>query len=213
MESLYGNELKYDAVVKNGHIYKEVLESGQRVILISAHFGNIEVLSDVLNRQFAPMTLVMRESNVKGVDELIIDARQRGGGKVVYKSGALKILAKNLKNGTPIALLIDQSISPKDGLEVEFFGQKTFQTHSTSALARKFDAVIIPISIVNLEDDRYELEVHDVISPIKTEDDAADILAMTQLQATALEKIIRKDPKQWFWCHKRWKTNHRHIYG
>ena len=212
VENLYNSDISYNISFKNRNHYDNALQNGEKIILISAHYGNIEILGDALNRNFKEMTFVMRESNLKGIDEFIIHSREKSGGKVVYKSGALKYLAKSLKNGNPIALLIDQSINPKDGIEIEFFGQKTYQTRSTSALARKFDAKIIPVSITNLKDGDYELEFYEPIDSIKSKNEKEDIKKLTQLQANALQNIILKDPKQWFWCHKRWKTNHRYIY-
>ena len=40
----------------------------------------------------------------------------------------------------------------------------------------------------------------------------ADILKATQAQSDAIEAQIKEEPKFWFWCHKRWKTEDPEIY-
>ncbi|MDP2077933.1 MAG: hypothetical protein Q8J85_07770 [Sulfuricurvum sp.] len=43
-------------------------------------------------------------------------------------------------------------------------------------------------------------------------DDEQSILNATQRQVDDLEKVIRDNPKFWFWCHKRWKSEFNEIY-
>ncbi|MEA1915497.1 MAG: lipid A biosynthesis acyltransferase, partial [Campylobacterota bacterium] len=78
--------------------------------------------------------------------------------------------------------------------------------------ARKFDAVVIPVAIFNQETDKYKVKFYKPLEAIKTNDSKEDIKQLTQLQANAIETIIKEDPKQWFWCHKRWKSTHANIY-
>jgi len=47
---------------------------------------------------------------------------------------------------------------------------------------------------------------------IKTDDRDGDILKMSQAQADAIEKIIDREPNQWFWVHRRWKGFYPNIY-
>ncbi|HIC78941.1 MAG TPA: lipid A biosynthesis acyltransferase, partial [Sulfurovum sp.] len=35
---------------------------------------------------------------------------------------------------------------------------------------------------------------------------------LTQLQANAMEEVIKENPKEWFWMHKRWKNTIEDIY-
>ena len=39
-----------------------------------------------------------------------------------------------------------------------------------------------------------------------TDDEEADILAATTWWSAILESMIREYPEQWFWMHRRWKT-------
>ena len=53
----------------------------------------------------------------------------------------------------------------------------------------------------------------DEIPVEKTENQEQDILKATQLQADWLTEIITKEPKFWFWLHRRWKGDNPEIYA
>jgi lauroyl/myristoyl acyltransferase len=45
------------------------------------------------------------------------------------------------------------------------------------------------------------------IEPSTTEITPESVRELTQQHTTLLEQIIREDPTQWSWQHKRWKYN------
>ena len=96
---------------------------------------------------------------------------------------------------------------------INFMGKPLRQTSSPAYLARKFGAAIVPVSIRTDDEEHYELIVHEEIPVEKTEDEKADILKATQLQADWLTKLITNEPKFWFWLHKRWKNDKPEIYN
>jgi KDO2-lipid IV(A) lauroyltransferase len=205
-------ELKRTVKIENEDIIKDLVKEDKPIILISAHYGNIEMLSCYINKFVTPLSQVARESNFSEVDEFIIKARESSGSKIIFKTGALKKLVKALMKKEAVSLLIDQNINSKDGEEVEFLGKKAYQTASTATLARKFDAYIIPVAIFNEENYNYKIKVYEPIIPIKTDNEKDDIKQISQLEANAISAIIYEDKKQWFWPHKRFKSHYREIY-
>ncbi|MEA1914408.1 MAG: lipid A biosynthesis lauroyl acyltransferase, partial [Campylobacterota bacterium] len=186
----------------------DALAQKKKIILISAHFGNLEVLGYGLNAFVTPMVQVARESNFSKIDTFITKSREKVGATIVYKDGAVRKLAKAIKEGKVLSLIIDQNINHVEGTAVQFFGHDAHQTSGAAFLARKFDAVVIPVAIFNQETDKYKVKFYKPLEAIKTNDSKEDIKQLTQLQANAIETIIKEDPKQWFWCHKRWKSTH-----
>lgn len=205
-------ELKNSVSIENKEIIDKVVEQNKPIILISAHFGNMEMLSTYVNKNVIKLCQVARQSNFKEIDEFIIKAREKSGSKIVFRDGAVKKLVKALIKKQAVSLIIDQNINSKDGTEVEFLGKKAYQSSTSATLARKFDAVIIPIAIFNEDDYKYKIKVYDAILPIKTNNEENDIKELSQLQANALSDIILEDKKQWFWPHKRFKSHYREIY-
>ena len=79
-------------------------------------------------------------------------------------------------------------------------------------LARKFNSAIIPVTIRTDDEENYTLMIFDEIPVEKTENEKEDILKATQLQADWLSGLITKEPKFWFWLHRRFKGEYPEIY-
>ncbi len=205
-------ELKKTVVIENEDILVNLVKQNKPIILISAHYGNIEMLGCYLNRFIAPLNQVARESNFAEIDDFIVKARESSGSKIIFKSGALKKLVKAMMKNEVISLLIDQNINSKDGEEVQFLGKYAYQTASSASLARKFDAYIVPVAIFNQDNYTYKIKIYEPILPIKTNNEKEDIKTISQLEANAISAIINEDKKQWFWPHKRFKSHYREIY-
>ena len=205
-------ELKQTVQIENAHIIENLKKENKPLIFISAHYGNMEMLSHYINRFIIPVYQVARESNFQEIDQFIVKARESSGSKIIFKSGALKSLVKAMIKKEAVSLIIDQNINARDGEEVEFLGKKAYQTSSSAMLSRKFDAYIIPIAIFNQDNYKYKIKVYDPIAPIKTDDEKEDLKQISQLEANAISAIINKDKKQWFWPHKRFKSHYKEIY-
>jgi len=205
-------ELKETVKIENLHIIENLKKEGKPLIFISAHYGNIEMLSHYINRFVIPVYQVARESNFQEIDEFIIKARESSGSKIIFRDGAIKTLVKAMIRKEAVSLIIDQNINSREGEEVEFLGKKAYQTSSSASLARKFDAYLIPIAIFNQDNYNYKIKVYEPIVPIKTENEKEDLKNISQLEANAISAIIKEDKKQWFWPHKRFKSHYREIY-
>ena len=205
-------ELKQTVQIENAHIIEDLKKQNRPIILISAHFGNIEMLSCYINRFVIPLNQVARESNFQEIDDFIVKSREASGSKIIFKSGALKKLIRAMMQKEAVSLLIDQNINSRDGEEVEFLGKTVYQTSSSALLARKFDAYIVPLAIFNQDDYKYKIKIYEPIIPIKTSNEDEDLKNISQLEANAISAIIKEDKKQWFWPHKRFKSHYREIY-
>lgn len=206
------DELKRTVKIENEEILLNLKKENKPIILISAHFGNMEMLSCYINKFVIPLHQVARESNFSEIDEFIVKAREASGSKIVFKDGALKKLVKAMLKKEAVSLIIDQNINARDGEEVEFLGKKAYQSSSSANLARKFDAYIVPLAIFNQEKYTYKIKIYEPIIPIKTENEKEDLKKISQLEANAISAIIYEDKKQWFWPHKRFKSHYREIY-
>ncbi len=206
------DELKQIVTIENEHIIKDLQKDGKPIIVISAHYGNMEMLSTYMNKFVTPLHQVARQSNFKQIDEFIVKAREACGSTIIFRNGALKKLVKALMKRNTVSLIIDQNINSKDGEEVLFLGKKANQTASSASLARKFGAYIVPVAIFNKNEYKYHIKIYEPIKPIKTENEKEDIKIISQLEANAISDIILEDKKQWFWPHKRFKSHYREIY-
>jgi len=205
-------EFKKRVKVKNFDIVQKALDEGKPIVYITAHYSAWELGGAALSVFAAPVTAVYKHLKNREYEEWLLAARGRFGNKSVEKSNVLKKLIKVVKKREAIGILIDTNINKKDGLPVKFFDKTIHQTPVPAFLARKFDALIVPVIIRTDDDTHYELIFFDPIQTPKTEDESADIAVSTQLQATWLEEVIRNEPKFWFWLHRRFKDDYPELY-
>jgi len=194
-------------------IIKRLIAEGKKIVFVTAHYGNWEVLSKALAVGTGlKMVAVGRELDSKAMDEVIKKSRERFGTELISKHGAMRKLVKALKEDKAVGILVDQNTAEDEGLLVKFFGKEARQTPVASVLARRFEAAIVPVFCEYAELDRYRLSFYEPIYCQTTDDVDADIFACTQAQSDAIETQIRKSPNEWFWFHKRWKNRYEEIY-
>lgn len=192
------------------HIQK-YLDSGKALVFVTNHYNNLEIAGIGLAK-VAKTIHVVQEAGNPYIDHFIAKSREKNGLKTIPMGKALRHLAKALKNGQSVSMIVDQSVNADAGIVVEFFGQPAMHLTSASFLARKFNTLIVPTVMEKGKDGMWVYKVMPPIPFTKTEDEAADIRYLTQAQANILEAQLKKDPLPWFWCHKRFKNTLPEIY-
>ncbi|NOQ30888.1 MAG: lipid A biosynthesis acyltransferase [Helicobacteraceae bacterium] len=197
---------------KNQDIVDVITKENRPIIFVTAHYGNWEFIGMALMKCVPKLSIVYKKLNDEHFDKYLHDIRVSTGVKMIEKRGALRGVTKVLKNGESLGLLIDQNTSIRDGIVVDFFSKTARASATAAQIARKYDAVIVPVFITTEDEDEYVVNFKEPIIVDKTENIEADILKATQAQATAIQMQIKEQPKFWFWCHKRWKTEHPELY-
>ncbi len=199
------------AKIENEEIITKAIKENRKIIIVSAHYGAWELAIPYIALKFGTLCIVNRKMNNPLINKMYKKVRDRNNIVMVEKKEAGKGLIKALKQNHNVSVVIDQHI--KNGVEIDFLGKKVMATDSTSRLALKFDAVIIPV-FCQMNDFRDStLKVYDAIDPLKIDFKMDDkIKELTILQNKVVEKQIKMEPSQWFWQHKRWKGFYKEIY-
>ncbi len=205
-------KLKQKVTFENEEILQDALRKKEKVILITAHYGNWELIGLSIGAFFGSSTAIGRTLEGKYLNKILKKNREQFDIELLDKNGAMKGMIRALLKGRILGLLVDQNTAENEGVLVDFFGKKARQTHSTALLSRKFDAVIIPLFITTDDYKNYKITFYDKITPIKSNDIDKDIQELTQKQSNAMENAIRKKPDEWFWFHKKWKNQYEEIY-
>lgn len=195
--------------VENEHYMLDAIKNKRKIILITAHYGNWEYGSSFIPLKYAPTTMVGRPMNNKYLNKELDATRTKNNTQMLTKRDASRGLVKALRQNRILGLVIDQHNG--SGIDVEFMGHKVKQADSTSRLAFKFDAIIIPIFFTMKSFGKYEAKFCD---PIEPKDFAGEdkISMLTQAQADVMQEHILEHPDQWFWQHKRFKEYNKEIY-
>lgn len=195
---------------ENEQILINALSENKKIIIVTAHYGNWELLPLCIAAKFSPFTIVGRDLDSKVMNTILSKNREQFDINLLSKTGAMRGMIKALNKNRPVGLLVDQNTSNKDGIIIDFFGKKARHTTSVSILAKKFDAVVIPTFISNNDNGKYTVKFYDDINIDNTETDY--IKKSVQAQANITQKIIKEKPEEWFWLHKRWKNQYEKLY-
>ena len=210
-QTISKEEMFKKANIVNPQIIQEALNQNRKIIYISAHYGGWELTLPYIALMFGEIAVVNRKMDNPHIQKLYEQARNKNAITMLEKKVAAKGILKAIRENKIVTVVIDQYL--KDGVEVEFLGQKVMATDSTARLALKFDAIIIPIFTLCNDFRDYTIKVGEAIDvrtlEFKTDD---HIKELTQLQNDLLTKQIFEKPDYWLWQHKRFKKSHDDIY-
>jgi KDO2-lipid IV(A) lauroyltransferase len=178
---------------------------GQGVLILSGHFANWEIMPIAAARYGLDGAIVYRPPNNPYVDRYISRARARKGfAEQISKHQGVRRIFTLLRGGKAILLLADQKTN--EGIAVPFFGRDAMTTPAPAALALKLKVPVIFASNKRIGGARFAVTVYPPLTFAPSGDDDADMRAMTAAINLRLEEMIRADPAQWLWIHRRWPT-------
>ena len=188
-------------IIENLEELKNVNLDSKPVIFISGHFNNFELMAMQIEKLGVDLAAVYRPLNNFFLNSIMEKIRQKHICKKQVKkgvSGTKKLLA-HFKNGTSIALMIDQRVS--QGIRCNFFNREALTTTIPAQFVKKYQAKIIPVHIERSRNNFFKLKFQKAINF----SDDEDIKSITLKLNNILENMIIKNPDQWIWSHNRWK--------
>jgi len=210
-QNIKKEDLFKKANIVNKEIIEKALQEKRKIIYIAAHYGGWEIVLPYVALMFGEIAVVSRKVDNPYIQNKHEKARNINKITRLDKQVAAKGMIKAFKENKSIALIIDQHIG--SGIEVEFLGQRCLATDSTSRMALKFDAVIIPVFTICNGFRDWTIEVKEPIDvrtlSFKTDNKEQEL---TQIQNDILSKQILEKPDYWLWQHKRFKKFHNEIY-
>ena len=184
---------------------RAAVAAGKGAIFATSHSGNWELMGGAFACAGLPIVGVAKRQSAAGMDRFINEYRALVGMHVTYRTGVREMF-RMIGEGWIIGLLSDQDPSLRDGVIVDFFGQKTNAFTGAAAIARRCEVPIFPVFMHREPSGHHILTVEPGIFVEKTDDRAADVRRVTQTINTRIEEWIRKYPEEWFWLHDRWKS-------
>jgi len=188
-------------IIEGENILEKVKYEKEPVIFISGHFNNFELMAMQIEMSGIDLAAIYRPLNNIFINIIMEKIRKKYICKNQIKKGmqGMRELLSMFKNGTSIALMIDQRVS--EGIKLNFFGTKAYTTTIPAQFVKKFNCKIVPIYIERNSGINFRINVE---KPIEYEKDAS-LEKITQDLNFRLEKMILKNPSQWIWSHNRWK--------
>ena len=193
--------LNSNIIIEGIEILDEIKKNNQKVIFISGHFSNFELMAMQLEKTGIKIAAIYRPLNNIFLNKIMERIRKKYICKNQIKKGirGLKDLLKFNKEGCSTALMIDQRVS--EGSKLDFFNEKAFTTTIPAQLVKKFNMPVVPIFIERFDGIKFKMKVQ---KPIYFPDNNSIDEITVRLNKT-LEKMILDSPNYWIWSHNRWK--------
>lgn len=184
------------------------LKEGKGCIIITAHYGNWELLA----RKFVLMgytaSVIARDSDDPGTTGIATRIRESGGYTVFDKDQPLMGAFRALRRNEILGILPDQN-ELRGGIFVDFFGRPASTATGPAVFALRSGAPVIPVFAPRMPDGRYKGIVYPRLEFTPSGDEDKDIYDLMVLINQAIEREIRRYPDQWLWLHDRWKLTHK----
>ena len=201
MKNFRNNQLNDNIKIIGNDILEEIKKNNQKVIFVSGHFSNFELMAMQIEKAGIKLAAIYRPLNNIFVNKIMERIRRKYICKTQIKKGigGLKELLKLNKDGYSTALMIDQRVS--QGIKSNFFNEKAYTTTIPAQLVKKFKIPVVPIFIERYQGTKFKMTV---FKPIKF-DENQTIEDITNQLNKILEKMIISEPNFWIWSHNRWK--------
>lgn len=177
------------------------LEGGKGVLLLGGHFSTLD-LGGCLATEVMDSDVMQRDHNNPLMNAVMTRARQRHY-DAVLDSKDLRGLLKRLKANHAVWYATDQDYGRKGIVFAPFFGIPAGSITATSRIAERSGCVVMPFSHFRREDrPGYDIYFHPPLENFPSGDDLADATLINQ----TIEREIRRQPDQYLWMHRRFKT-------
>lgn len=185
---------------------------GRPVILLGAHYTMLD-LGGMLCTQFFPLDGMYRPQNNALLDWFIYNGRANIVSKQIA-SRDMRSLVNSIKAKHVIWYSPDQDYGLKQGVMAPFFGVPAATITASRRMAKlgnkdKPPAVMAlhtyrqtPDNLPSGKRPHYHLTITPELSNYPSNDEVADATRVNEL----LEGLIRIDPTQWMWFHRRFKN-------
>lgn len=190
-------------ILRNPEVFRQLYDAKRGLIMVMGHHTNFEWTAMSI-----PLVVpqncyaVYHPLKNKRFNKLIVKIREQFGLKLFKMEDTYPFMLNNPDPSPLYVFMADQS--PHRGkikYRTNFLNQDTPVHLGVENLSRKCDLAVVFIDIHRVKRGYYEIEGHLLY------EDTQDLpqYEVTDTHVGALEKLIKSDPANWLWSHKRWK--------
>ena len=192
-------KIKKMLIINNEQHFTEALKKEGGIILLCSHFMSLMLGSRALLIKHT-IANIYRPQNNKLFDKVMVKAYLKNGA-VMIKSTDTRSIMKAINNSLPIWYAPDQDLGRNNSIFAPLFGIQTATASATSRLAKNNNTRVIPYSFIRTKHG-YEMSFDKPLKNYPSGDAIKDASKTNQI----LEKQILKNPEQYLWIHRRFKT-------
>jgi len=185
----------------------DVLQHGRGAVLLSPHSSNWEMLAWWCSQRFTDRERAVIADRVANpqLQRLVEHVRNRSCPRVIYQDESIRRSLRILVGGGIIGSVPDQDVRKLGGVFVDFFGHPAYTPTGPAAMSYLTGA---PIIVMTGRRTKHGITMTpgEPIWPDKNADKHAELLRLTDAWSQQVEAGIRRQPSDWMWFHRRWRT-------
>lgn len=191
-------------------LYHDLMAGGRGVVFVSGHYGNWELIAARTAAVGYPSAVIVQEQRNPLFDQALEQVRERMGFNSVGRGVAVRGILRVLKDGGAAMILADQDAGQRDALFIPFFGRPASTYQGPALFAVRSGAPLVG-GWIHREGGRYRawyerLDEAALKDLPEESDEETRVRRLTEAYADWLERMIRTDPGQYLWLHRRWKS-------
>ncbi|MFH1998036.1 MAG: lysophospholipid acyltransferase family protein, partial [Planctomycetota bacterium] len=201
----HGSQRQILTEIKGREKVDSALSEGKGIIFVTGHTGNWELMGAYVSSVIAPLTIVSIPFRNPLLNNYLSKRRHSYKQKLIPKKGALLHLARTLKKGEVVVLLVDQHAGRNEP-KLDFLGFPAHTYITPGALAARFNVPVIA-GFCYREGPGFHYKVY-FEDPIYTDpagDPQEEALRVARYANEKIGKFVRAHPEQWLWMHRRWR--------
>ena len=190
-------------------LVRGALEPGKGVVIATAHFGTWDIAGALVARHF-PLSAITETFKDPRFNDLMQGQRQAKQVEIIPMERAPRQVLRDLHQNKAVAIVSDRPMSKEQGVEITFFGHKTYVPAGPAALALKAGAAILPGFVWYGRKQEFYVRAFPAIYPQPyqgAQERDREIARLTQYIYSALEEMVREWPTQWFMFRAFWPAD------
>jgi len=175
-------------------------QRGKGVILLTGHFTSMELGGRLIMLK-TPCYVMFRKLKNPLFNAVMMKNRIHHSEGIVLRDDP-RSMVRALRKNRVVWYAPDQDFGPKMSIFPNFFGVRAATVPATARMVKMSGAAVLPFVPRREADGSYTVTIGEPLADFPSGDDIADAQRINDL----LEQEIRKSPEQYYWVHRRFKT-------
>ena len=179
------------------------LAGAQPTVIFAPHFVGLDAGGLALTlHSTTPVAFIYVTQSNPDLENWVNQGRERGGPvKPYFRHDGVKQIVTALRHGEKLHLSPDMDLGPEDSVFVDFMGVPAATVTSLPRFAKLGRAQVVPM-LTRMTPQGYTIEV----LPAWADFPSGDLRLDTERMNVRLAEWIARQPSQYYWVHKRFKT-------
>lgn len=175
-------------------------QKGKGVILLTGHFTSMEIGGRLIMLQ-TPAYVMFRHLKNPLFNAVMMRSRKYHSEGIVMRDD-VRAMLRALRKNKVVWYAPDQDFGPRNSIFAKFFGVTAATIPATARMVKMTGAEVVPFVPRRNSDGSYHIQIFPAWDTYPSGDDVVDAQRINDW----IESQVRLMPEQYFWLHRRFKT-------